>query len=109
MKLLIISCVEEMQDCMKRLLNEAGTACMNVTSATSYRKGNQCAALSWFGRGSACEQANTLLMFSFTSDESAHRAIELIDNYNAEFPSHFAPRAYTLNVAESTHLCNEEE
>ena len=108
MKLLIISCVEEMQDCMKRLLNQAGAACMNVTSATSYRKGNQCAALSWFGRGSACEQANTLLMFSFTSDESAHRAIELINNYNAEFPSNFAPRAYILEVTASTNCCDLE-
>ena len=106
MKLLIISCMEEMQNCMKSLLNKAGAACMNVTAASGYRKGDACAALSWFGRGSACEQANTLLIFSFTTDEVAHRAIELIDNYNAEYPCDFAPRAYTLEVSESTNLCN---
>ena len=105
MKLLIISCMEELQDRMKQILNEAGAACMNVTSATGYRKGDQCASLSWFGRGSACEQANTLLIFSFTTEEAARRTLELIDNYNAEYPSNFAPRAYTMEVTASTN-CN---
>ena len=108
MKLLIISCIEEMQDCMKRLLHEAGASCMNVTAATGYRKGDACAALSWFGRGSACEQANTLLIFSFTSDEVAHRALMLIEHHNAEHPSNFSPRAYTLEVTASTPLCHND-
>ena len=109
MKMLIISCMEDMQDCMKGLLNKAGAVCMNVTQATGYRKGDTCAALSWFGRGSACEQANTLLIFSFTTDEVAQRSIELIDNYNTEYPSNFAPRAYALEVSSSTRICNNNE
>ena len=109
MKLLILTCIEEMLDDMKGLLNQAGAQCMNVTSAESYRKSEACTALSWFGRGSACEHANTLLIFSFMPEASAHSAIELVNDYNLQHPSHFQPRAFSLDISESTSICPDHE
>ena len=107
MKLLIILCIEEMRETVAHLLHDAGVDCMGVTSFTGYRKSPQCSALGWFGRGSACEHASSLLMFTFTEELLAQKAIDLIDAYNAAHVSHFPLRGYVLEVSQFTKLMQQ--
>ena len=104
MKLLVIICLEEMQESIARILNDSGIGCMGVMPFNGYRKGNECPALGWFGRGSACEHTDSLLMFTFTESEMARKAIEAINLYNTEHSYQFAPRAYALEVSEFSKL-----
>lgn len=107
MKLLVILCIEEMRETVARLLHDSGVGCMGVTSFKGYRKSTQCSALGWFGRGSACEQSSSLIMFSFTEAGPAHQAIHLLDVYNKEHASKFPPRGYVLEVSEFSQLMND--
>ena len=106
MKLLVILCVEDLQETVARLLHDTGISRMGVVPYRGYRKSARCTALGWFGRGSACEQADSLLMFSFTEETLARQAVVRIDQYNGEHASHFVPRAYVLDVDAFSELMN---
>ena len=104
MKLLIIVTVEDLQEDMSHILHDSGITNMNVVPVTGYRKNARCSALGWFGRGSACAQTHSLLMFSFTSEEIAHQTVSLIDRYNAERAQIIPPRAFVLDISEFSKI-----
>ena len=108
MKLLIILCVEELQELMASILHDSGITCMSVANITGYRKCTAGTSLNWFGRDTTCEHADSLMMFSFTSEDTAHKAIAIIDKYNETHACNFPPRGYVMDVAEFSKLtCHE--
>ena len=98
MKLLVILSIVEEQRNVARLLHEAGLDRFSVVNVTGYKKSELCTALSWFGQGSACEKTNSLMMFSFTSEDFAQQVIDDISRYNEESKRSFPLHAFVLDV-----------
>ena len=98
MKLLIILSIVEEQPNVARLLHDAGLDRFSVVNVTGYKKSELCNALSWFGQGSACEKTNSLMMFSFTTEETAAQVISNISRYNEEKRRSFPLHAFVLDV-----------
>lgn len=98
MKLLVILSIVEEQKNVSCLLHQAGLDRFSVVNITGYKKSEMCAALSWFGQGSACEKTNSLMMFSFTSAEIAQQVIDHISQYNEGAERSFPLHAFVLDV-----------
>ena len=98
MKLLIILSIVEEQKNVAHLLHESGLDRFSVVNITGYKKSDMCAALGWFGQGSACEKTNSLMMFSFTSPNTAQQVIDHIGQYNEAADRSFPLHAFVLDV-----------
>jgi hypothetical protein len=79
-----------------KMLEKAGVEIFSVGDITGYKKRGY--NVGWFGSDNG--KTNSIVMFSFTSAESAHRAIEIIEECNECNQSRFPVRAYILNVDE---------
>ena len=98
MKLLIILSIVEEQKNVAQLLHKAGLCRFSVVNITGYKKSEMCAALGWFGQGSACEKTNSLMMFSFTTPEIAQQVITQISQNNEAEEQAFPLHAFVLDV-----------
>ena len=104
MKLLVILSIVEEQRNAARLLHDAGLDRFSVVNITGYKKSEMCAALGWFGQGSACEKTNSLMMFSFTTEEIAQQVIHNISQYNEAAERSFPLHAFVLDVEQFAKL-----
>ena len=104
MKLLVILSIVEEQRNAARLLHDAGLDRFSVVNITGYKKSEMCAALGWFGQGSACEKTNSLMMFSFTTEEIAQQVIRNINQYNDAAERSFPLHAFVLDVEQFAKL-----
>ena len=100
MKLIVVLSIIEEQECVARLLHEAGLVRFSSVPISGYKKRKECSSLSWFGRGSRCEKTNSLMLFSFADEELAHRVVERVDRANAEGNHRFPLHAFVLDVSE---------
>ena len=96
MKLLVVLSIREIQDKVAKMLEKAGVEIFSVGDITGYKKRGY--NVGWFGSDNG--KTNSIVMFSFTSAESAHRAIEIIEECNECNQTRFPVRAYILNVDE---------
>ena len=104
MKLLVILSIVEEQRNAAHLLHDAGLDRFSVVNITGYKKSEMCAALGWFGQGSACEKTNSLMMFSFTTEEIAQQVITKISQYNESAERSFPLHAFVLDVEQFAKL-----
>jgi hypothetical protein len=103
MKLLIVTCLKEDKEKVARLFEEADVTAFSATETTGYKAGNTPDLItSWFA--SEKEHFNSCFLFSFTLQEKALKAIELIKNYNnsAEADSDFPVRAFVVPVEQTS-------
>ena len=98
MKLLVILSIVEEQKTAARLLHESGCNRFSVMNITGYKKSEMCTALGWFGQGSACERTNSIMMFTFTTEDIAQQVIANISRYNEAEQRSFPLHAFVLDV-----------
>ena len=100
MKLLIVTCLNELLADVKKIFNEAGIDVFSTTDIIGYRNGQTENILAdWFASGD--EQADSVMFFTFTTESKAARSIELIVKYNKSLKENFPARAFMLDVEKS--------
>lgn len=100
MKLLVVLSIQEYRAEVSKLLEEAGITIFSVSDTTGYKKRGY--NVGWFG--SANGKTNSIVMFSFTDADSAHKAIENINQCNLDKGMSFPVRGFVLNVEEFSKM-----
>lgn len=94
MKLLIVLSIKELQHKVGKLLQQAGIGIFSVTDITGYKKRDSMPG--WFGSENG--KTNSILLFSFTDEETAQKALTTIEQCNECNQSRFPVRAFVINV-----------
>lgn len=100
MKLFIVTSLKDYQDDVIKIFKKAEIAVFSITDVVGV-KDNQHADLmeEWFASGD--EKFDSLMIFSFTSDQSAEDGMELIEKYNQSNNTGFPVRAFIVPVEKS--------
>lgn len=100
MKLIIILSIKESQDKVAELLEKAGIKRFSTISLTGFKKKKENPLANWYGSTSELAKVNSVMLFSFTDEDTARQTIERIDKCNEEAHNSFPVHAFTLNVDE---------
>ncbi len=102
MKFFIVTCLKEYQDDVCKIFKEAKINVFSATDVIGF-KDNQSLNLleAWFASGD--EKFDSLFVFSFTGDENADLAMELIKKYNEESGTNFPVRAFIVPVEKASY------
>lgn len=107
MKLLIITSLKEYLPQVSALLKQAKVAVYSVSKTTGIRTEDGDSLLDdWFGSHSG--EFDSLFLFSFTDEDAAASAVDLIDSYNKENDTDFPLRAFVLPVEKTNQLINKK-
>lgn len=102
MKLLIITSLKEYQKTVAHIADGAGIDVFSITEIMGFKDRKPMNLLdNWFSSGD--EHFNSILFFSFTTEEKANRALELVRNHNSNDETGFPLRAFILPVEQSSH------
>ena len=97
MKLLIVTCLNELLDDIKNIFNQADIDVFSTANIIGHRNGQAENMLAdWFASGD--EQADSVMFFTFTTESKAALSMELIMNYNKNLKENFPVRAFMLDV-----------
>ena len=100
MKLLIVTSIKEYLQTVAALFDEAQIKVFSVSKTIGHKDGHTVNLLdNWFASGE--EEFDSIVLFSFTEDENAVAALELVQKYNAATASEFPVRAFILPVERS--------
>ncbi len=100
MKLLIVTCLNEFLGDISKIFKQAEIDVFSTSNIIGHRNGNNQNMLAdWFASGD--EQADSVMIFTFTSQEKATLGAELIMNYNKSLGGSFPARAFVLDVEKS--------
>jgi hypothetical protein len=103
MKLLIVTSLKEYQKEVATIFNHAGIKVFSVSETKGFKEDQGVNLLdSWFGSGK--EHFDSIFLFSFTAEESAEKAVELIKAYNEENKTNFPIRAFIVPVEKSSYF-----
>jgi hypothetical protein len=102
MKLFIITCLKESFQTVSHLLKDNHIEIFSVTDITGF-KNNQAVnlAAAWFAAGD--EKFDSMLVFSFTTEQNATNCMTAIKRYNIEAPSDFPIRAFIIPVEAASY------
>lgn len=103
MKLLIVLSIKEYQHQVSTLLEESGVSIFSVTDVTGYKKREL--NVGWFGVGSG--KTNSIVLFSFTDEETANKALDSIDSCNTKKENPFPVRGYLVDVERFSNKKND--
>ena len=104
MKLLFITCLQDFKDEITKLMKQAGVNVYSIAEMTGIRNGSSGNMLDdWFGVQDGLY--NSLMIFSFTTEEAAYRAMQHISAYNDSTESKFPVRVFIMPV-EATNYSN---
>lgn len=98
MKLVVVLSITEYRERVAKMLHEAGITRFSTVQITGYKKMKSNPAMNWFGRGSAGEKTNSVLLFSFAPEEIADHVVESINQCNDEHPGRYPVHAFVLTV-----------
>jgi len=102
MKLIVVTCLKEDQQKAGKLLLQAGVQVYSASPATGYKNEQETNLLNaWFSAGS--EAYDSVFMYSFTTAESAQKALALVKAYNLENDTDFPLRAFILPVEQHSY------
>lgn len=96
MKLLVVLSIKEYQERVASLLQDAGVKRFSVTNITGYKK--KVNNISWFASESGNPKTNSIMLFSFTTEDIAKQAIAEIDSCNIETQNPFPVHAFVMDV-----------
>lgn len=102
MKLLVVLSVREYRQRVAGLLEEAGINRFSTTDITGYKKSS--GSISWFASHPDNAKMNSILIFSFTTEDIANRAIGVINKCNKETENPFPVHAFVVNVESFSNL-----
>lgn len=97
MKLFIVTCLKEFQDNVSKIFKDAGIQVFSATPVIGFRNDQPMNILdSWFAAGE--EKMDSLMLFSFTGEENANQAMDLIKKFNNRNETPFPLRAFIIPV-----------
>jgi hypothetical protein len=102
MKLLIITSLKDYQKEAIKLFHKAGIKVFSVSKTMGF-KGDDSANLmdSWFSNDA--EYFDSIVLFSFTTDEKSNHALELVDSYNIDSKNEFPIRAFIMSIEKASY------
>ena len=101
MKFLIITCIKEYQEIAYKLFSQSGIRVYSTTDIVGYKDNQNLNMLEdWFASGD--EQFDSCMLFSFTTEINANKAMELVLNYNQNNHTDFPIRAFIVPVEKSS-------
>lgn len=102
MKLLFVTSIKEDQQTVAAIFVKAGIEVFSITETVGVKNKQSFDLMdAWFSSGS--EKADALILFSFTAQDKAFQAIELIKTHNEATASAFPIRAFIMPVEQSTY------
>lgn len=97
MKLLMITSIEEDLRSVSSIMEKAGITVFSVTETIGHKtEEHGYLPDNWFGKND--DGINALFFFSFTEDEKAFHALELVKKFNTENNKRFPARAFISPV-----------
>ncbi len=102
MKLLVVLSIKEYQEQVASLLQNAGVTRFSVTNITGYKKKEE--SLGWFAANASNAKTNSIMLFSFATQEIVDKAIAKIDTCNEETDNPFPVHAFVMNVENFSKL-----
>lgn len=102
MKFFIVICLREYQDVVAKIFKQANIHVFSATDVIGF-KDNQIPNLmeDWFASGD--EKFDSIIIFSFTENENAAHAMELIKKYNEVNEKDFPVRAFIVPVEKASY------
>lgn len=102
MKLLIITCLKEYQPDVADMLGKAKINVFSVSETTGFKDDHTTNLMdSWFAARE--ESFDSLFIFSFTAEENAEQAMQLIKSYNETNATIYPVRAFVVAVEQSSY------
>ncbi len=102
MKFFIVTSLKESQDDVCKIFKAANISVFSATDVIGFKDNHTPNLLAdWFASGD--EKFDSLFIFSFTTDENAELAMELIKKYNIENVSGFPVRAFIVPVEKASY------
>lgn len=103
MKLLFVTCLEDFKNDVIKIFHEAHVKVFSFMEATGVKDERDVNLLDdWFGNKDG--EFRSLILFSFTSSETAAEAMRLIKTYNETDGKRFPIRAFIMSVEDSNYL-----
>ena len=102
MKFFIVTSLKEYQEDVCKIFKQANIHVFSATDVIGFKDNYSPNLLSdWFASGD--EKFDSLLIFSFTSNENTERALELIKEYKEACQTSFPIRAFVVPVEKSSY------
>jgi nitrogen regulatory protein PII len=103
MKLLIITSLKEHQKAVAKVLEQAGVRVFSVSETTGFKAiADDDLATNWFAREH--DHFNSVIIFTFTQNENAERALDLIKEHNQVHDTGFPVRAFVMPVEKASYV-----
>jgi hypothetical protein len=101
MKLIIITCLKELQKDASQVLKQAGINIFSSTGIIGFKDDQSLNLIdNWFSSGP--ESYDSIVLFSFTEEAKSEKALELIHAKNQQNDPDFPIRAFVLDVEKNT-------
>lgn len=102
MKLLFVTCLKEDQQKVADIFEQASIKVFSATDTIGFKEDHDINLLDrWFASGTSVY--NSIFLFSFTSEDSANQAMQLIKSYNESSMQEYPLRAFILPVEQSSY------
>lgn len=98
MKLIVVLSIAEHQERVATLLHAAGVKRFSTFDITGYKRRKEDATLNWFGAEAQEAKTDSIVLFSFALEETAHRVVEEIERCNENTRNPFPVHAFILDV-----------
>ncbi|MBI3221478.1 MAG: hypothetical protein HYZ44_18350 [Bacteroidetes bacterium] len=103
MKLLIVTSLKDYQKEAIKLFHQAGIKVFSVSKTMGFKEDDSANLMdSWFSN--EAEHFDSIVMFSFTTDEKASRALDLVNSYNTDSKIEFPIRAFFMPIEKASYL-----
>jgi hypothetical protein len=97
MKLFIVTTLKDYQDAVIEIFKAAKIPVFSITDVVGFKDDHHANILEeWFASG--IEKCDSLMIFSFTTEENALHAMTMVDDYNRENETGFPVRAFIVPV-----------
>ncbi len=102
MKLFIITALKEHSEVVATIFKQSGITVFSATDIVGYKGDNLHPLLdNWFGAGDA--RFDSVMLFSFTGEANAEKALTQIQLYNSEQGCEFPLRAFIVPIEKFSH------
>ncbi|MFA6246164.1 MAG: hypothetical protein WC615_04435 [Mucilaginibacter sp.] len=100
MKILIVTCLKEYLKDVARIFKQSNIDVFSTNEITGHRNSATVNLLEdWFASGG--EDADSMMIFTFTPAANAEKGLELIKDYNETIHADFPIRAFIMPVERS--------
>lgn len=102
MKLIVVVSIKEHQEQVASLLHGVGINRFSVIDMVGYKK--KAKDLGWYSISSRNAKTNSILLFSFTSEELAEKALAEVSSCNIDTNNPYPVHAFILDVEQFSNF-----